>query len=234
LTRSVEEVGFGRRENALAHGTAAGRVIFHMEEIIIMTRHCWTVAVLLAGLAGLFVASKAEAGLIPTNVSVTPDGSNFRWTYAVVVTTDVKVNPGDFFTIYDFGGLVPGPSTVATPVGWSYTTSMVGPTPAGTSPADDPTLPNLTFTYSGTAPINGQMGLGNFMVDSTFGNATTSDFTSITHRQVDGVSEANITSTNVPVPGAVHQTPEPATLAMFSIGLPMLGVLRFLRNRRKK
>src|SRR5262245_24246639 len=47
--------------------------------------------------AGLFAAGHAQAGLIPTNVSITPDGSNFRWTYAVVVTTDVKVNPNDYF-----------------------------------------------------------------------------------------------------------------------------------------
>ena len=39
----------------------------------------------LAALAGVLAAGSAQAGLIPTNVSITPDGSNFRWTYAVVV-----------------------------------------------------------------------------------------------------------------------------------------------------
>ena len=153
---------------------------------------------LVAGLAGILAAGRAEAGLIPTNVSITPDGSNFRWAYAVVVTTDVMVNPNDYFTIYDFGGLVHGPggasdlSNISVPAGWQVNTSMVGPTPNGTNPADDPGIVNLTFKYTGDTPINGQQGLGNFMAISTFGESTTSDFTSITHRQVDGRSEANL------------------------------------------
>jgi hypothetical protein len=196
-----------------------------------MMRGIWKTAVF-ALLAGLALASQTQAGLIPTNVSITPDGSNFRWTYAVVVTTDVKVNPGDYFTIYDFGGMIPG-SAVA-PTGWTFSSAKMGPTPAGTNPADDPGISNATFTYSGS-PINGQQGLGNFMINSQFGDAVSSDFTSISHRQVDGRSEANITSTNVPVPGdSPATTPEPATLAMFSFGLPVLGILRFLRLRRRK
>jgi hypothetical protein len=197
-----------------------------------MMRRFGIVAFLLTGLVGLFAGAKSEAGMIPTNVSITPDSGNFRWTYAVVVTTDVAVNPGDFFTVYDFGGMVAG--SVVAPSGWSLSVNKSGPTPAGTSPADDPMIDNLTFTYTGSTPISGQQGLGNFMANSTFGEKTTSDFTSITHRQVDGRSEANITSTDVPVPGAIHDTPEPTTLAMFGIGLPMLGVLRVLRLRQKK
>jgi hypothetical protein len=73
------------------------------------------------------------------------------------------------------------------------------------------------------------------MANSLYGNSTTSDFTSITHRQVDGRAEANITSTDVPVPGdPPRDTPEPATLAMFGIGLPVLGMFRFLRRRFAK
>src|SRR5262245_6082085 len=101
-----------------------------------MKCHSWKVAVLLAGLAGRVAAPTAQAGLIPTNVSVTPDGENFRWTYAVVVTTDVKVNPGDFFTVYDFGGLVEG--TIVAPDNWTSSVVKTGPTPVGTHPADDP------------------------------------------------------------------------------------------------
>jgi len=200
----------------------------------------WKVAVLLAAVAAAALAPQARAGLIPTLVTVTPDGSNFRWTYAVVVTTDVQVNPGDYFTIYDFGGLVGGPlgsgggpDSIATPLGWTFQTAMTTPSPSGTNPADDPSIPNLKFVYDGP-PIAGQQGLGNFMANSVNGDSVNSDFTSITHRQVDGRAEANITTTDVPVPGSVRDTPEPATLAMFGIGLPLLGVLRFLRNRVKK
>src|SRR5258706_16313950 len=58
-----------------------------------------------AALAALTVGSTAQAGMIPVQVSVIPDGGQLRWTYAVVVTTDVQVNAGDSFTIYDFAGL---------------------------------------------------------------------------------------------------------------------------------
>src|SRR5262245_8261892 len=203
-------------------------------------RRSTKVLVLLAAAVALAVASRAEAGLIPTNVSVQPDGENFRWTYAVVVTTDVKVNPGDYFTIYDFGGKVGGafgvgggPSLTTMPVGWTMSEALSGPTPSGTNPMDDPNIVNLTFTYSGDTAIEGQAGLGNFAALSTFGDSTTSFFTSITHRQVDGRSEANITSTDVPVPliGNPNETPEPATLAMFGLGLPFAGLANWLRRR---
>lgn len=198
-------------------------------------------AVLTVAWAAL-AAGRADAGLIPTNVTISPDGGNYRWTYAVVVTTDVKVNPGDFFTIYDFGGLVggpngviAGPSTIVAPPDWEITEAMTGPTPEGTNPADDPNVVNLTFTYKGTDPIIGQDGLGNFSAISIYGETTTSDFTSITHRQVDGRAEANITTTDVPVPGFdLEETPEPATLAMVGVGLPLLGLGRWLRRRRTR
>lgn len=205
-----------------------------------MTNLTRKVAVLLAAAAVLAAANQAQAGLIPTNVSIMPDGTSFRWTYAVVVTTDVKVNTGDFFTIYDFGGLVGGangfgggPSSVSSPAGWTITEALTGPTPAGTNPGDDPNVINLTFTYTDSTPIEGQQGLGNFSAISQFGESTTSDFTSITHRQVDGRAEANITTTDVPVPGSLEETPEPATLAMVGLGLPLLGLGRWVRRRMK-
>lgn len=198
-----------------------------------MLRRSWKLAALLTAVGLLFTASRADAGLIPTNVSITPDSGNFRWTYAVVVTTDVQVNPGDFFTIYDFGGMLPG--TVVAPIGWTPSVSMTTPPPSGTGPADNPGVENITFTYEGLTPIVGQQGLGNFMANSTYGDATTSDFTSITHRQVDGRPEANITATDVPVPGTPpKETPEPASLALFGIGLPVLGMFRYLRMRFKR
>jgi hypothetical protein len=199
-------------------------------------------ALLLAGLLlSASWASSARAGLIPTQVSVHPDGPNFRWTYAVVVTTDVQVNYGDFFTIFDFGGLVggplgvvPGPSTIALPINWTVTESLVGPTPAGTLPTDNPSVPNLTFTYVGTSPITGQTGLGNFWAISIYSEPTVSDFTSITHRQIDGRPEANITTTDVPVPGThnPNDVPEPGTLALMGLGLPLAGLVRWWRRRK--
>jgi hypothetical protein len=189
---------------------------------------------LAAALMGAALAPAARAGMIPTAVSVTPDGNNFRWTYGVVVTTDVQVNPGDSFTIYDFGGLKDTQSIVM-PVGWTVSVANAGPARFGTNPADDPNIPNLTFTYNGTDPLPGQQGLGNFWAMSSMGEHATSQFTSSTHRQVDGRLENNITTTDVPAPSNdVHSTPEPTTLALLGAGLPLLGLARVLRLRRKK
>ena len=36
-------------------------------------------------------AAPAQAGLLPVSVSVQPEAGNFRWTYSVVLPTDMKL-----------------------------------------------------------------------------------------------------------------------------------------------
>ena len=152
----------------------------------------------------------------------------------MVVTTDVKVNPGDSFTIYDFGGLVTG--SVMAPGDWTVGTANVTPGRAGTNPNDNPLVTDFTFTYTGSSPLEGQQGLGNFWAISQYNQAESSDFTSSAHRQVDGRLENNITSTDVPMAGVPEQNsaPEPTTLALIGAGLPVLGLFRYIRARKKK
>lgn len=188
---------------------------------------CALVVVLAAGTA-------ARAGMIPVSVTVTPDGDKFRWTYGVIVTTDVNVNAGDSFTIYDVAGLNPG--TVMMPDGWSVTESAMTPPLAGVHPNDNPAITDLTFTFNGSSPIVGQAGLGNFSAISDFSDGTTSEFTSRVHRQVDGRVETAITTTDSPgvpdpeLPGPISETPEPATLALAVFGLPLALLTRFRRR----
>ena len=186
---------------------------------------------LASALAVLVWAAPARAGMIPVQVSVTPDGSNFRWTYAVVVTTSVNVNPGDSFSIYNFSGLVNG--SISAPSGWTAMVSNLAPRP-GTNPQQDANVPDVTFTYNGSSPISGQQGLGNFMIDSTQQASGQTDFTSTTHRQIDGRVETNITTTDAPTGSTnpVSGTPEPSTLALLGLGLPLLGVFRALRRKK--
>jgi hypothetical protein len=177
------------------------------------------------------MASAAHAGLLPVNVTVTPDANLFRWTYAIVLPTDSQIRPGDYFTIYDFGGL----QSTATeqPEGWTNRVTNVGPTPPNVNPSDDANIPNLTWTYNGPTIPTGQMGLGNFWAFSAYGDATDSFFTAKTHRTSDGRVDQNITDTIVPVPtsGPPPAVPEPTTLALAALGLPLVGLWKL---RKKK
>lgn len=176
--------------------------------------------------------SAAQAGLLPTSVTVTPESDKFRWTYAIVLPTDSQLQTGNYFTIYDFKGLVPGSGLA--PEGWEFTTANVGPTPPLVAPVDDPEVPNLSFKYTGPTIAAGQTGLGNFTAVSDFSDKADSFFTATTNRTSDGKIDTNITSTSVPVPGGngVGTVPEPTTLVLAALGLPVAGLGRLIRRRK--
>ena len=168
----------------------------------------------------------ARADIIPTLDSVTGSSPNFTWNYSANVTVDQTVNTGDFFTIYDFGSIALGSNTQ--PTGWTFSQALVGPTAALTSPADNPNILNLTWTYNGTTPINGSAALGIFSVITSTDQLKDGQFTAQATRNSGpnaGTKVSNIGNVSVPVP-------EPSTLFPILSLCAAIGVDRFLRRRK--
>src|SRR2546421_3985601 len=147
------------------------------------------------------VSLSARADIIPTLSSVTGSSPTFTWNYSANVTVDEAVNAGDFFTIYDFGTIAPGSNLQ--PTGWTFSQALVGPTAALTTPTDNPNILNLTWTYSGAAPIVGSASLGIFSVITSTDQLKTGQFTAQGTRSSGpeaGTKISNIGNVTVPVP----------------------------------
>jgi hypothetical protein len=191
----------------------------------------WMARLLLAAVA-ILSAQSARAGLLPVSVSVLPEGDNYRWTYAIVLPTDSKLQAGNYFTIYDFHGYVAGGESA--PADWVFDGAMSGPTPALLNPNDNPEVMNLTWRYTGPTIPSGQIGLGNFWAISSISESRVDSFTAITNRTSDGVIDSNITETDVPVapttPTDPNLVPEPTTLLLAGLGLPLVGLARLRRK----
>jgi hypothetical protein len=173
-----------------------------------------------AVLAAVMAVGEVNAGLLPVQFGVTPEGSDFRYTYNIHLQSGAVLKTGDYFTIFDFAGLVD--SSNVQPGGFSFSTSPSGPAPSVVQPADDGSIANVTWTYTGTDTV-GPNDLGNFSAVSHYNTTTDDSFAGQTHRQADGRLNSNITDTRVPVPSMPpgHQVPEPSTLLLLIAGLPL-------------
>jgi hypothetical protein len=170
----------------------------------------------------------ARGDVIPTLSSTSLAGSNFAWNYSANVTVDQNVQHGDFFTIYDFGNFVAGSN--AQPAGWTFSSSLIGRNPSLVKPTDNPSILNLTWTYTGSNPINGSAPLGIFSIVAKTNQLRTSDFgaeATRTNGPNAGSKVDNIGNISVPVPEMS------ALLPIFSVcGAGLLSLLPgFLRRR---
>ena len=175
----------------------------------------------------------ARADIIPSFAGVTPSGGNTVWAYTIDITSGQNVTTGDFFTIYDFGPFIAG--TAIQPSGWTLTSSLVGVTPSQTLPPDDPTLLNLTWTYSGPTIVG--TGLGPFEV--TIAGVTPSP---VPIRTTHFAAEAtqignsdkidNVGLISVPVLGTT--VPEASTFSLLVSASGLMAVCWLVSRRRKR
>lgn len=185
---------------------------------------------LTSGALALIGISQASANIIVTFFPPPLGAGPYTFNYGVNVTADQKIVTGNFFTIYDFAGFT---GTTAQPAGWTFTSSLLGVNPPFVAPADDPTIPNLTFTYTGST-ITGPFVLGVFSADSTLNTTTTDNFASLATKNAPGTLEdntpvSNIGTTTVP---SVPTVPDSASTVLLLGGA--LGTLGLLRRRFSK
>jgi FlaG/FlaF family flagellin (archaellin) len=179
---------------------------------------------------GLVAIASARADIIPSFVGSSTSASTTVWSYQIDITAGEQVTSGDFFTIYDFGHFIAGSSVQ--PSGWTFSSSLVGATPANVAPPDDPSLENLTWTYNGpTLPTTS--GIGPFSISTVGAQSEPSLRTGYFAAQATNSGNPstkinNVGRVSVPAPVPV---PEPATLSLLAFGAAA-ATTRAIRRRK--
>lgn len=184
---------------------------------------------------GLFAAvGLAHGDIIPSFTGTSPSGTNTVWGYKIDITSNQQVTTGDFFTIYDFGPFISGSNVQ--PSGWTFSSALVTPPPSGISVPDNPSLENLTWTYTGSTTIPTGSSLGPFSVTQATTQFQESPQTTSSYFAAQATRDSgdhagtkinNVGRIPVPVP-----IPEPSTLSLMLIGLAG-AASRTLRRARK-
>lgn len=214
------------------------------------------VGLVLAGALLVMVPGQAKADIILTVVNAgTPSGSNFLYTYDVMLTPgSVLHQPGggvnsgftpsnNFFTLYDIPGLVAGSITYGGALGAAgnsaFATKNTGDTPVTESPVppDSAAIVNITTYWTGPdVAAVGMMAidLGTLSFLSTNPLGPTSmmlAFTGATQKLENFPTLVANNTGQVAGPGPGQAVvPEPGTLALLAVGLPLIGGLYYRRR----
>lgn len=182
----------------------------------------------MTALTAVLMAGPASAAVVSLQ-TITPNGpTDNTFTYQSTLGPDEGLRAGDRLVIFDFAGYVDGSifATVANFTASVENTSVDAIVLPGQN--DDPTIPNLVFTYNGadfrtTGGPLASLDLNSFGARSTFSATTTDAFYTQTTKNNPpaeaGTAAFQVGTVRVPA-GAV---PEPATWAMMLGGFGMMG-----------
>jgi hypothetical protein len=167
--------------------------------------------------------------ITPSLITATPGG---LWSYNADLTSGNLV-AGDGFTIFDFGGYVAG--SVVAPVNWSASTSLTGGSIFGLASlgTDDPSLTNLTFTYTGATVVQtiGATTFTGFNANTTSLVQVIDDWVSRDHGLDGSVSTEH--RDQIIVPGGSSVPDGGSTVALLGVALGALEATRRIVRARK-
>jgi hypothetical protein len=184
-------------------------------------------------LALLVPAAAADAGLM-IELSGTPvalGGGRTRYNYEIDFSTlgaIERLEAGDFVTLYDVGTRLGSLEFAFAPASglWDISINELGVNGPQTLPDDDPTLANVTWTYTG-APVSVSTAFTGMGVVTHTNGLRLDNYTS---RRTDnagpdaGTKIGEVGFAQVPV------VPEPATLSILAVGAVALGSRRRRRS----
>jgi hypothetical protein len=158
------------------------------------------------------VAPIAQADITTVYTSNTGGVYDYSVSYSSIGGI-LQLQAGNFFTIYDFRGYIPGSET--TLANWSFSSANLGVTPVSITPpnGDDPAIPNLTWTYTGPT-ITTDQAIGTFSAQSYF---TTLGISSVAEQDYN----ANLFTTNQTATSILAPLPEPSERLLILGGLVM-------------
>ena len=192
---------------------------------------------LLAAAAALALAQTAQASVIPILGGVTPDGTNFKFSYDGQLATDQGVEDGSQLVIVDFAGYVQGSihSGLAN-VTASISNTLPLPISVDDGFHDDSAIPDLVFTYTGPnfqttgGPFPAIIHFDGLSADSIFGARTPGSFAASAVQNVGPLAGSvtyNVGQVEIPFAAV----PEPASWTMMIVGFLGLGASLRLRRR---